>query len=176
MTAIDESNGIYGIEWPEGKESVSLNVIFNDGTNGNKTADLEAKINGYYNSSGYVKDVPVTEKPIAIDISFADSSTEYIYDGKEKKPEVIVKSGDTTLQKGTDYEVSYLNNINAGLNTAGTKAPTVVITGKGSYENRITSDNTMTFTISPRTLTDENVDITGNYTYSGKDNQRLFRK
>ena len=169
MTAIDESNGIYGIEWPEGKESVSLNVIFNDGTNGNKTDDLEAKINGYYNSSGYVKDVPVTEKPIAIDISFADSSTEYIYDGKEKKPEVIVKSGDTTLQKGTDYEVSYLNNINAGLNTAGTKAPTVVITGKGSYENRITSDNTMTFTISPRTLTDENVDITGTYTYSGKE-------
>ena len=164
----DLGDNLYGIEWPEGKENASLKVIFNDGSN--QTGDLDAKMNGYYNQSGYVKTVPVTEKPIDVDVSFADSSKEYIYDGTEKKPEVIVKSGDTTLQNGTDYEVSYQNNINAGLKTAGAKAPTVVITGKGSYENKITSNNKLTFTISPKTLTDENVsDVTGTYTYNGKE-------
>ena len=43
MTKID--NGIYAIQWPEGKEGESLNVIFNDGVN--QTNDLVAQINGY---------------------------------------------------------------------------------------------------------------------------------
>ncbi|MDE5781799.1 MAG: Ig-like domain-containing protein, partial [Lachnospiraceae bacterium] len=55
MSLIDEEKGIYGIEWPEGKNG--LNVIFNDG--GNKTDDLKnAKMNGYYNKDGFVREEP----------------------------------------------------------------------------------------------------------------------
>ena len=53
-------------------------------------------------------------------------NTEYIYDGTEKQPEVIVKDKDTTLTKGVDYTISYTNNINAG-------TAKVIITGKGVY-------------------------------------------
>ena len=55
------------------------------------------------------------------------SATSYTYDGNEKKPSVTVKNGDTKLTVGTDYTVSYANNINAG-------SATVKITGNGSYK------------------------------------------
>lgn len=48
------------------------------------------------------------------------------YTGKTRKPAPVVKYGSATLVKGTDYTVSYKNNINAG------KA-TVIVTGKGNY-------------------------------------------
>ena len=50
----------------------------------------------------------------------------YIYDGTEKQPEVVVKDGDTTLIKGVDYTISYIDNINAG-------TAKVIIAGKGIY-------------------------------------------
>lgn len=51
------------------------------------------------------------------------------YTGSEIKPTITVKDGSKILIEGTDYEVSYTNNINA----AGAAAPTVTITGKGNY-------------------------------------------
>ena len=39
---------------------------------------------------------------------------DYIYNGAEQTPEVIVKDGDKILVKGTDYEISYSNNVNSG--------------------------------------------------------------
>ena len=55
----------------------------------------------------------------------------YVWDGQTKNPEVTVKRDDTSdaLTKGTDYEVSYKNNINPGI-------ATVTVTGKGNYEGR----------------------------------------
>ncbi|MCR5667109.1 MAG: hypothetical protein K6G01_09790 [Eubacterium sp.] len=61
---------------------------------------------------------------------------DYVYNGKAKKPAVTVKSGSTTLKKGTDYTVTYKNNVNAG------KA-SVIVKGKGDYSGTITK----TFTI-----------------------------
>ncbi len=52
----------------------------------------------------------------------------YTYSATEYKPEPVVKMGDITLIKDTDYTVSYADNINAGTNTA-----TVTVTGKGNY-------------------------------------------
>ena len=55
----------------------------------------------------------------------------YIYDGKEKKPEVIVKdesSQQLTLSK--DYKISYSDNIDAGEGN-------VTITGLGNYEGQV---------------------------------------
>ena len=55
----------------------------------------------------------------------------FSYDGTEKKPEVTVKSGSKQLTSGTDFTVSYTNNINVGTAKA-------VITGKGNYSGTIT--------------------------------------
>lgn len=55
----------------------------------------------------------------------------FSYDGTEKKPEVTVKSGSKQLTSGTDFTVSYTDNINVGTAKA-------VITGKGNYSGTIT--------------------------------------
>lgn len=79
------------------------------------------------------------------------------YTGKAVKPEnIAVYYGDKPLRAGTDYAVSYKNNINA--NTLSTekereKAPTVTITGKGNYTGSIKK----TFVIAPKNLEEEDV-------------------
>lgn len=63
------------------------------------------------------------------------------YNGNELKPSVSLTYKYKTLKKGTDYTVSYSNNINAG-------TATVTITGIGSYEGTAST----TFQIKPRSL------------------------
>ena len=48
------------------------------------------------------------------------------YTGKALTPKPTVKVGSTTLREGTDYTLSYKNNVNVG-------TATVTITGKGNY-------------------------------------------
>lgn len=60
-------------------------------------------------------------------VNFTLSQTSFTYDGSEKKPEVIVKYGDTIISKD-EYSVSYTDSVNAG-------TATVTITDKvgGNY-------------------------------------------
>ena len=62
--------------------------------------------------------------------------TEYVYDGQAKMPDVIAKDGETELSKGTDFNVQYQSNINAG-------QASVVVTGINGY----TGSRTLTFNI-----------------------------
>ncbi len=55
-----------------------------------------------------------------------------VYDGKEKKPSVNVKSGGAKLKEGTDYKVSYDKNKAPGM-------ANVTIRGKGNYTGAITT-------------------------------------
>lgn len=48
------------------------------------------------------------------------------YTGKALEPAVVVKDGETVLEEGVDYTVSYSNNTNAG-------TATVTVTGIGNY-------------------------------------------
>ena len=50
----------------------------------------------------------------------------YTYDGKTKKPTLTVKNGSATLKAGTDYIVSYQNNVKPGV-------AKVVVTGLKNY-------------------------------------------
>lgn len=68
-----------------------------------------------------------------------DSVKNQAYTGKKIEPKVIVKNGGKTLTKGTDYTVSYKNNVKPG------KA-TITITGKGNY----TGKKTVYFNIVPK--------------------------
>lgn len=61
------------------------------------------------------------------------SNNNYIYDGKEKKPDVTVKYGYATLQQDTDYTVEYSNNVKAG-------TATVTIKGTGIYSGTVSKN------------------------------------
>lgn len=65
------------------------------------------------------------------------------YTGSAITPEPVVKDGGVALSLGTDFDLRYDNNINAGENTA-----TVTINGKGNY----TGTASRTFTISPKDI------------------------
>ena len=54
------------------------------------------------------------------------------YTGSEIKPDVTIQDGEATLVEGTDYTVTYFNNINAG-------TATVTITGMGNYTGTATA-------------------------------------
>lgn len=84
------------------------------------------------------------------------------YTGKAVKPAFTVYYGDTALQAGKDYTVTYKNNVNAwqaepeeGQMTDGdwAKAPTVLIKGKGNYKGTVSA----TFQITPKSLEAEDV-------------------
>ncbi len=80
------------------------------------------------------------------------------YTGSAITPNVSVKQGTKTLTKGTDYTLSYKNNINAG-------TATLTVTFKGNYAS--TPQVSRNFTINPRGITDVVVTYTGTYTYTG---------
>lgn len=87
----------------------------------------------------------ITVMKPALDVTLATSS--YVYNGTERKPAVTVKSGSQTLIAGTDYTMSYANNVNAG-------TATVTVVGKGMFDG-ITVQKTFTITKAPLTITAE---------------------
>lgn len=80
------------------------------------------------------------------------------YTGKAQIQSTVVSLAGNTLAEGTDYTVSYLNNIKAG-------TATITITGIGNYKDALTK----TFTINQASIT--NATITGikNKTYTSKE-------
>ena len=66
---------------------------------------------------------------------------EFVYDGTAKEPSVAVTNATTTLVAGSNYTVSYENNVNAGTAKA-------IVNGAGLYIGSITNE----FTITPRPL------------------------
>lgn len=80
------------------------------------------------------------------------------YDGTAKTPEVTVTGvNGTTLVEGTDYEVTYTDNVEAGI-------ATVVITGKGNYEGEWTEQ----FIIMPIQIDDADISGIEDKVYTGK--------
>ncbi len=79
-----------------------------------------------------------------------------VYNGTSKTPSVKLVAGETILEEGTDYEVTYSDNINAG-------TATVTITGKGNYVGTIIK----TFEIEALNITEATLG-TVTYTYDGK--------
>lgn len=78
---------------------------------------------------------------------------DYTYTGKAIKPEVAVYYNSEELRAGMDYTISYKNNVNANNASDAAKAPSVIITGKGNYADKIVK----TFVISPKNLQDIDV-------------------
>ena len=60
------------------------------------------------------------------------SKGSYTYNGKAQKPSVTVTLGGKTLVQGTDYKVSYANNVKAGKATVTVSALGSTYTGRGT--------------------------------------------
>ena len=87
--------------------------------------------------------------------SISGIKSSYYYSGKELRPVPTVKDGALTLKAGTDYTVSYSNNINVG-------TATVKVTGIGNYGN----SKILTFTIAAYPISGNQVSAkTGSATY-----------
>lgn len=85
-----------------------------------------------------------------------DKNNSYEFTGKAVVPEFKVYDKKTELKKGTDYTVKLKNNIKSYAKTEEdegfdySKAPTVIVSGKGNYSGTINR----TFTITPINLSD----------------------
>ncbi len=129
-------------------------------------------------NSGYEGTRNINFKVVAKELSSEDIVVSDIedqdYTGSAVTPTVTVTdtgrltddSNDKTsvvLTLGTDYTITYSNNINGGAATDGDSAPTVTITGKGNYTGTITQTFNLGKSIEGATL---NISQT-EYTYDG---------
>ena len=78
-----------------------------------------------------------------------------VYTGKAHKPEVRVYDGAQRLQEKTNYTISHKNNTKANDATDGSKAPMVMVKGKGNYAGSATA----VYKINAVDLNDEQVFI-----------------
>ena len=100
-----------------------------------KTASIGVKGSKHRECTVCKKVLETAEIPALSRISISKASvtlstSTYAYDGKAKKPGVMVKLNGKTLKNGTDYTVSYSNNTKVG-------TATVKITGKGNYTGSV---------------------------------------
>ena len=134
---------------PEGN---NYDVVYSANVNvGTVTVTVTGKGNctGTVTNTFEIKTAEITEVTLL--------TTEYVYDGKAKTPEVIVKSGDVVIPEGNNYDVTYSANVNAG-------TVTVTVTGKGNCTGTVTN----TFEIKAAEIEDIILEET-EYTYDGKE-------
>ena len=120
------------------------------------TLTLKDKARYQWASTGNSDDVSVSWSIAAASLSSAKvSAAKQTFSGQALTPSVTVKIGDRTLKSGTDYAVSYSNNLHAGTAKA-------TVTGKGNYAGTASG----TFTISPASLSGAKVSV-GSQKYTG---------
>lgn len=82
----------------------------------------------------------ITWKPYYSDVSKCTvtlSNTSMVYNGQAQTPVVNIENGGMEMKAGTDYSVSYSDNINAG-------TATVTVTGIGKYTGTVNKTFTIT--------------------------------
>jgi len=127
--------GTIVISIPVGKQYDGLEATVTQvhTSNGKTVKDSETKTtveNGQVSVSvTHLSEIVVNvKKPTGVNISTTSVSVPaQVYTSKALRPAVTVKVGNYTLKAGTDYTVTYSNNVKAGTATA-------KITGKGSYK------------------------------------------
>lgn len=116
------------------------------------TAKLTVIGKGNYTGS-ISENFKITEKSIADAVIAVENQA---YTGKAVTPEVTVTLGEKQLVNGTDYTVSYSDNINVG-------NAVVVVTGKGNYKDTVSE----AFKITAKSITDAEVSPIAAETYTG---------
>ena len=104
-------------------EAVGTGTVVITGT-GAYTGELTATFN--------IVTEPAPAEPKDIAQATVEPIAEQTYTGEAIEPKPVVKMGDATLAEGTDYTLSYANNVEAG-------EATITITGTGAYEGTLTA-------------------------------------
>ena len=120
-------------------EGTDYELVFKDNTNvGRASVD----INGIGAYSGTATETfTITPKHVSPAVSGIVAKT---YNGKAQTQDLVVKDGDISLVEGTDYTVSYNNNVNAG-------TASLTILGIGNYS--VLEPRTFTIKKAPNTIT-----------------------
>ena len=139
-----------------------------------KTASIGVKGSKHKECTVCKKVLETAEIPALSRISISKASvtlstSTYAYDGKAKKPGVMVKLNGKTLKNGTDYTVSYSNNTKVG-------TAKVTITGKGNYTGSVSKTYSIkndfkkatVSGISTKAFTGKNITQTITVKYNGK--------
>ncbi|MCB6994382.1 CAP domain-containing protein [bacterium 210820-DFI.6.37] len=133
-------------------QGTDYTVSYSDNINAG-TATVTLKGSGNYTGT-LTKTFTIAPKSISgVTISGLSDKT---YTGSAQTAAVTVKDGSTTLTQGTDYTVSYSNNINAG-------TAAVTLKGMGNYTGTLTK----TFAIAPKSISGVTVSGLSNKTYTG---------
>ena len=142
----------------EGSKVLTKNVDYTVSYSNNiKVGTASVKITGKGSYKGsYTVNFKIL--PCAISKAGIRKIIDQRYNGNEIKPSVSLTYKYKTLKKGTDYTVSYSNNINAG-------TATVTITGIGSYEGTAST----TFQIKPRSLREVTARKISTQEYTGQE-------
>ena len=136
-------------------------------------AEIEANLTDNEDAySGTFADVMIAGAEITAEI---DGTPAFTFNGQVQTPTIIVKSGETTLTAGTDYEITYWTDETR--NTTEVAAPTdaktyfILVTGINNYRDN--SVETLSYEIAKKSLADEDVTAVVkndyiNKTYKGK--------
>ena len=160
VTYIDDDSGVISVG-TDGKITA-----LKEGTG---TITVKVGGDGVYAEKTTTVTVHVTRVLDESNIELTIPTGGYVYDGTAKTPAVTVKYGEKTLAKGTDYTVSYSNNVNAGDNTA-----TVTVTDIAGGDYAV--NGTKTFSIAPKAVTLTSGDKSRQYSGSALTNDEVEGK
>lgn len=150
------------VEYSTGWQGGELTPTYKNNTNAG-TATASITKNGQTAQTAQVT-FTITAKAYGessgITIGSIDDQT---YTGSAIKPEPVVKDGGTTLIKGTDYTLSYGDNVNVG-----TDAGTVTINFTGNYSGSTTVNFNIVYAAFPSGTTNDTVfsdydNVSGNW-------------
>ncbi|MBD5520827.1 MAG: hypothetical protein HDR03_06315 [Lachnospiraceae bacterium] len=128
-----------------------------------------SKIKGSFTQTFTIAKRPITDSKITI--SAPAGAT---YTGSKITPNVTIKFGNKVLKNGTDYTLTYKNNVKVseveGVSVADTLKPSIKITGKGSYTGSTDTYNgeKITFKISAKNISDYGINVTADDIAEGK--------
>ncbi len=114
---------------PDGKTTLSKDYYTVSYKNNTEVGTATLTVTG---KDGYTGSVSTTFQIVPIDISRAEitlSPEKYDFDGKAKTPAVTVTLDGKTLKKGTDYTLTYSDNVTP-------PSGTVTVTGIGHYGSK----------------------------------------
>lgn len=105
------------------KKDVDYTVKYSDNVN---AGTAQVIVEGKGNYKGTKRTSFIIQAKAIDEVKILDVA-DCVYNGKEWKPDVVVKDGSTILKQSTEYRVTYENNVNAG-------SGTIMITGTGNYK------------------------------------------
>lgn len=131
-------------------------------TNNVNAGTASVTITGKGNYTGTIQTTFQIDAKDISKITAQITPTTFEYTGNAVCPAATVKDGTKELVAGTDYVVTYTNNVEV---SSSALKPTATITGKGNY----TGTKSITFNITAQELKVENITLSKtDYTYNGK--------